>query len=549
MTRAVAANAEALLLGAAILAEVDAHQAIARFALEMQCVVPVFAESAFELVAARHPLLEMRLRAEQGSIVPLTIGFLDGKRQIIISGPNTGGKTVALKTSGLLAVMAQAGLPLPVESAQLPIFTAIYADIGDAQSIERNLSSFSAHVVNLDRISREATADSLVLLDELGSATDPEEGAALAVAIASHFLRLKSWCCITTHLTSLKVYAANHAGVLNAAVGFDQQTLTPTYELRLGVPGASAGLNIAERLGLRADIVSEARAQMTTQTADIGAFLDSLHEQLTAAEIERETLRTREQELSREKARVEVEGRVEQKARTKELEAKLNSLIEDFAYQLRETVKEIDDKAVAKKISRDSELRISRLRREFSEQFNSTVVAHVNRADKNDPAAQPHIPKGIKVGDLVKLKSLGRQARVDRVIDGKNFEVSMGPMKMRAAIDDIAEVEAVKVATPLEAARRRGNVTVSTSQNPDYLSSEINVIGRTADEARDEVERYLDQAFLAGLPRVRIVHGTGMGVLRRTLREYLRGHPHVSEVTEASQNEGGQGATLVELRQ
>ena len=591
MTRALGQNAAAIHLGTCILAEVESHAARARFAEMLNCVRPVFVGAGrdgaddkthvpeagrgapasvlggISLIGARHPLLELRMKAaarqarnEDGtekdpldaqSPVPLTILLPVAAKQLIISGPNTGGKTVSLKTLGLLALMAQAGVPVPADEAKLPLFTSVYADIGDAQSIERNLSSFSAHVVNLDRISREATADSLVLLDELGSATDPEEGAALAVAIASHFLRLNAWCCITTHLTSLKVYAANHPGVLNAAVGFDQQTLTPTYQLRLGVPGASAGLNIAERLGLRADIITAARAQMTTQTADIGAFLDSLHDQLTAAGAERETLREREKELSREKARVEVEGRVEQKARTKELEGKLNSLIEDFAYQLRETVKAIDDKKIAQKIQRDSDLRMSRLRREFSEQFNSTIVAHSTRADKNDPSAQPHLPnpKNIKVGDLVKLKSLGRQARVDRVIDAKNFEVSMGPMKMRAAIDDIAEVEAIKVVTPLEAARKRGNVTVSTSQNSDYLSSEINVIGRTADEAQSEVERYLDQAFLAGLPRVRIVHGTGMGVLRRTLREYLRSHPHVSEVTEASQNEGGQGATLVELRQ
>jgi DNA mismatch repair protein MutS2 len=190
------------------------------------------------------------------------------------------------------------------------------------------------------------------------------------------------------------------------------------------------------------------------------------------------------------------------------------------------------------------------LRREFSEQFNSTVVAHTTRADKNDPAAQPHIPKGIKVGDLVKLKSLGRQARVDRILDAKTFEVSMGQMKMRAAIDDIAEVESVKVVTPLEAARRRGGITVATANNnTDYMASEINVIGRTADEAQTEVERFLDRAFLAGLPRIRIVHGTGMGVLRRTLREYLRNHPHVTTVTEPPQNQGGQGATEVELRQ
>jgi DNA mismatch repair protein MutS2 len=556
MTRALGENATAINVGTCILAEVESHFARARFAMTLNCVRPSFTEELF-LAAARHPLLQLRMSAaawteneEPGTPVPLTVILPPETKQLIISGPNTGGKTVSLKTLGLLSLMAQSGVPVPAEEAKLPLFESIYADIGDAQSIERDLSSFSAHVINLDRISREATAQSLVLLDELGSATDPEEGAALAVAMATHFLRLKAWCCITTHLTSLKVYAANHPGVLNAAVGFNQQTLTPTYELRLGVPGASAGLNIAARLGLQSEIIAAAREQMTTQTADIGAFLDQLHDQLTAASVERETLQQRERELSREKARLEVEGRVEQKARTKDLETKLNSLIEDFAYQLRETVKAIDDKALAQKIARDSDRRMATLRREFSEQFNSTVVAHTTRADKNDPAAQPHIPKGIKVGDLVKLKSLGRQARVDRILDAKTFEVSMGQMKMRAAIDDIAEVESVKVVTPLEAARRRGGITVATANNDtDYMTSEINVIGRTANEAQTEVERFLDRAFLAGLPRIRIVHGTGMGVLRRTLREYLRNHPHVTTVTEPPQNQGGQGATEVELRQ
>jgi len=556
MTRALGENAEAIQLGAAILAEVESHFARARFADDLTCVRPNFA-SELALTDARHPLLQLRMAAESHAAneppkkpIPLTIILPPATKQLIISGPNTGGKTVSLKTLGLLAIMAQSGLPIPAEEATLPLFTTIYADIGDAQSIERNLSSFSAHVVNLDRISREATADSLALLDELGSATDPEEGAALAVAIARHFLDLRSWTCITTHLTSLKVYAANHAGVLNAAVGFDQLTLTPTYELRLGVPGASAGLNIAARLGLQPEIITAARAQLTTQAADIGAFIDQLHDQLTAASIERETLQQRERELSRERARLEVEGRVEQKARTKELEAKLNSLIEDFAYQLRETVKAIDDKTIAQKIARDSKRRIATLRREFSQQFNSAVLAHTTRADKNDPHAQPHIPKGIKVGDLVKLKSLGRQARVDRVIDPKTYEVSIGPMKMRAGIEDIAEVESVKVVTPLEAARKRGGITVATSSgDADNVPSEINVIGRTADEAHDEVERFLDRAFLAGLPRIRIVHGTGMGILRRTLREYLRNHPHVTAVTEPPHNQGGQGATEVELRQ
>ena len=577
MTRAIGEQADAILLGTSILAEVESHFARARFANSLDCVRPRFSAPyrseaviltlneakeknprisseaprplGLSLVNARHPLLELRLRRSGAAPVPLTLALEQDARQLIISGPNTGGKTVALKTTGLLALMAQAGLPVPAEVATLPLFTAIYADIGDAQSIETNLSSFSAHIVNVDRIAREANENSLVLLDELGSATDPEEGAALAVAIAHHFLNLRAWSCITTHLTSLKVYAANRAGVLNAAVGFDQATLSPTYQLRLGVPGASAGLNIAERLGLSPQIVAAARAQLTTQVADIGALLDQLHAQLTEAATERDALHLREKELSRERAKLEVEGRAEQKARTRELEVKLNSLIDDVEFQLREIVKAIDDKTVAQKIQRDSALRITRARREFSEQFNSTIVAHTTRADKNDPAAQPHLPKGIKVGDRVKLKSLGREARVDRVIDGKNFEVSVGTMKMRVAQSDIAEVTPVVAVTPLEAARRRGGITIQTTTDSDYLPSEINVIGRTADEAHDEVSRFLDRAFMAGLPRIRIVHGTGMGVLRRTLREFLKNHPQVTSVTEPPHNQGGQGATEVELRQ
>ncbi len=567
LTRAIAAQAGAIHVGTCVLAEAEAHYARARFAIKLDCVQPSFLAAASEeeagemrLVAARHPLLELRMRADAAGMedpgpaerrrpVPLTIVLPSASRQLIISGPNTGGKTVSLKTLGLLALMAQAGVPVPAESAVLPLFESVYADIGDAQSIERNLSSFSAHVVNVDRISRSADRRSLVLLDELGSATDPEEGAALAVAVADHFRRAGAWCCITTHLTSLKVYAANHIGVLNAAVGFDRETLTPTYELRLGVPGASAGLNIAERLGLRPEIVAEARAQMTTQTADIGEFLDQLHDQLAAAKEERDTLQRREQELARERSHLEMEGRAEQKQRTRELERKLNELLEDFTGQLKETVKAIKDKTVAQKVARDSALRVARLKREFSEQFNSTVVAHITGADRGEVSKRAQGEVEIRVGDLVRVRSLGREARVNRVLDAKNFEVSMGQMKMRIPRADIAEVTPVQAVSPAEAGRRRGGVHVATSQDADYVAAEINVIGRTADEAEVEVERYIDQAFVAGLPRVRIVHGTGMGVLRRTLREYLKRHPHVTGVTEPPHYEGGQGATIVELRQ
>jgi DNA mismatch repair protein MutS2 len=550
MTRAVAQQAMPLRLGAEVLAQADAHQALARFAQEFDCVRPTFLAATdeatgFTLETARHPLLEMRLRAEGAAITPLTLALPAGTRQMIVSGPNTGGKTVALKTAGLLACMAQAGLPVPAASAQLPIFTAIYADIGDAQSIEQNLSTFSAHVVNVDRISRLADTHSLVLLDELGSATDPEEGAALAVAVAEHFLHRRAWTLITTHLTSLKVYAAKHAGVLNAAVGFDEATLSPTYELRLGVPGASAGLNIAARLGLDAAIVANARAQMTTQQADIGRFLDELHAQLTAASAEREQLAAAEKKLAYDRMRLEVEGKKEQAALTRALGNELSELIKDFESQLRDTVKAIDDKTVAQKIAKDSALRIARLKREFSQQFQSAVETHA--ATPEQAAAKiAQRRREPQVGDMVRLKTLQREGRIVRAVDAKTFEVTVGAMKMRVPLTDIAEVVA-SVAEPKP--KRTGGVTVAGVDDSSYITSEINVIGRTADEAEGEVDRFVERAFLAGLPRIRVVHGVGMGILRRTLRDFLKNHPHVTGVTEPPYNEGGQGATIVELRQ
>jgi len=548
MTRAIAANAEPLRLSAGILAEADAHQAIAKFAHDLNCVRPVFADQ-FDLVEARHPLLEMRLRKQGGQITPLNMtlrAFPTSTRQLIVSGPNTGGKTVVLKTAGLLTLMAQAGVPVPAARAKMPLFTAVYADIGDAQSIEQNLSTFSSHVVNVNRIARAADEYSLVLLDELGSATDPEEGAALAVAVAEYFLERLSWCLITTHLTSLKVYAAKHERVLNASVGFDEATLSPTYELRLGVPGASAGLNIAARLGLDASIVANARSEMSTQQVDIGHFLDELHAQLSAATTERETLAESAAALERERAKLEQQGRLEQRERTRELERRLAALIVDFESQMRAAVKSMDDKTAAKKLARDSALRIAQMKREFSEQFQSTVVAH---ATESEPASEKQADRKREpqVGDMVRLKSLNREARVTRVIDGKTLEVAAGAMKMRVGRDDVAEV--IAAAQSSEPKKRSGGVTIPSGSDGSYASSEINVIGRTADEAEAEVDRFIEHAFLAGLTQVRVVHGVGMGILRRTLREFLKNHPHVAGVTEPPYNEGGQGATLVELRQ
>jgi DNA mismatch repair protein MutS2 len=547
MTEKVGEQADALAAATEVMAEVELQFGKARFGLDYDCVRPELTQDYLELRGARHPLLERNLRPKGGKVVPITVEMDSAHRQLIISGPNTGGKTVALKTIGLLALIAQAGVPLPATSARLPVFDAVLADIGDYQSIEQNLSTFSAHVTHIDFISRMATPQSLVLLDELGSATDPEEGAALAVAIAEHFHRIGAVTIISTHHTSLKVYAANTAGVLNAAVGFDEKTLQPTYELQVGVPGASAGINIAQRLGLNARIIEAARARLGTQTQDVARFLDKLHGDLRELERERQATQRREEDLSRELKRLEAQGAQEQRQKTREFERKMELLIRDFEYQVREAVNAVQDRAAQTKLSKQAEQRIAKLRREFKEQFDAGVVAHKTGADRGDPHARPHEVKHVSEGDTVKLKSLGRTAIVKRKVDDNTFEVEMGAMKMKVPRSDIAEVFPRSGITPVAAARAKG-ISVSLKSDDLNTPTEINVIGQTVDQATSEVEKFLDRAFLAGMPRIRIVHGSGMGILRKALRQYLQRHPHVATVAEPPQNEGGAGATVVELR-
>src|SRR5580700_3522445 len=355
MTQRIGEQSEAIGNAVEALAELELQFAKARFAEDYFCVAAGFpsdpdsssgrGSARMILEKARHPLLERNLRSKGGRVVPISIELEGERRELVITGPNTGGKTVALKTVGLLALMAQSGIPVPADRAEFPVFDAVLADIGDYQSIEQNLSTFSAHVTNIDFISRTATPHSLVLLDELGSATDPEEGAALAVAIAEHFRRIGATTIISTHHTSLKVFGVNTPGVVNAAVGFDESTLQPTYELRIGAPGASAGINIAQRLGLNPAIIEGARARLGSQARDVGEFLDKLHAGLREAESERLRLTAREVELEREKARLATEGKKEQQTKIREMEKKLESVFRDFEYHAREAVNAIQDRA------------------------------------------------------------------------------------------------------------------------------------------------------------------------------------------------------------
>jgi DNA mismatch repair protein MutS2 len=571
MTRHIGDEAQGILASAEVLSELELQFAKARFAEEYNCVeVKLSTPASLQepcgdgrlghpasgasllLHNARHPLLERNLKLKGVSVVPVSLELEGEWRQLVITGPNTGGKTVTLKTVGLLALMAQSGIPVPADRAEMPVFDAVLADIGDYQSIEQNLSTFSAHVTNIDFISRTATADSLVLLDELGSATDPEEGAALAVAIAGHFGGIGCMTVISTHHTSLKVYGANTSGVINASVGFNEATLQPTYELKIGVPGASAGITIAQRLGLNPAIIEASRARLGTQARDVGEFLEKLHAGLREMEGEQLRLQKGHEDLERKRDRLAVEGKKEQQEKIREMEKKLESVLRDFEYHAREAVNAIQDKAAAQKLSKDAERRIAKMRREFREQFDSTVVAHASGADEGDPHAQPQVVKHVSEGDSVKLKSTGRAATILRKLDDAHFEVAMGAMKMKIARDDIAEVlsrAASGADSPVKAARARGiSVSLNNENESQNAPSEINVIGYNVDDATRAVEKFVDHAFLAGLPRVRVVHGSGMGILRKALRQVLQQHPHVESVAEPPQNEGGGGATVVELR-
>src|ERR1700676_4081442 len=456
MTRRIGDQVAGILASEEALGELELQFAKAHFAEEYHCAavhlsgddpcgdslptLSMATKSRLLLHNARHPLLERNLKLKGATVVPVSVELEGERRQLVITGPNTGGKTITLKTLGLLALMAQSGIPVPADRAEMPVFDSVLADIGDYQSIEQNLSTFSAHVTNIDFISRTATAHSLVLLDELGSATDPEEGAALAVAIAGHFGSIGCMTVISTHHTSLKIYGANTPGVINASVGFNETTLQPTYELKIGVPGASAGINIAQRLGLNPAIIASARSRLGSQTQDVGEFLDRLHAGLREMENERLRLQEREQELEREKLRLANEGRKEQQAKVREMETKLETLFRDFEYHARETVNAVQDRAAAQKLSKDSERRIAKMRREFREQFDSTVVTHASGADRGDPNAQPNLVKHVSEGDTVKLKSLGRAAVVKKKIGENHFDVEIGSMKMRIAREDIAEV-------------------------------------------------------------------------------------------------------------
>jgi DNA mismatch repair protein MutS2 len=539
LTELLRSNGPQIQALVAAIGELDLLFAKAEFASDFECVIPRFSadkDRRLLLKDARHPLLEDVLRRQKKPIVPISLVLDEKERTLLISGPNTGGKTVSMKTVGLLALMAQSALPLPAAQAEFPLFEQVLAEMGDQQSIQESLSSFSAHIARVREMLETVTPQSLVLLDELGRATDPEEGGPLGVAILESFRAHGAFAFASTHLLALKIYGATTEGVVNASMGFDEKTLQPTYVLQLGAPGKSAGLEIASRLGLSDDLIARARQRMSTSERDIAVFLNELHQRLRRTAHEEKDLREQRQALEAREQSLAKEFEQREKAKFQELDDRLRSALAEFEAQSQQTIQKVLAGAEQRKAAEQAERRMAKTKREFEEKARVAVFGEA------PPQQQPFLV--IEEGARVRLKGVREPARVRRKLSGGVLEVEAGLMRMQVTTDDVEEV---LPATP-EVARLPKNVSYEPGPRWDVTYREINIIGKRAEEARDEVDKFLDSASLASVDRVRIVHGHGMGILRRVIGELLSTNPHVEKFYPAPPAEGGTGATVVELK-
>ncbi len=496
-------------------------------------VIPTFGD-ALLLVEARHPILADVLRRERRRPVPVSFGLDPINRTLLITGPNTGGKTVTMKTAGLLALMAQSAMPVPARQAQFPVFQQILADIGDNQSIAESLSSFSSHIRHVSEMLEQATPDSLVLLDELGRATDPEEGGALGIAILEKFREYGALTMASTHLTALKIWGANTPGVVQASMGFDDATLKPTYLLQTGAPGRSAGLAIASQLGMPPALIDRAKQAMTSTERDIAAFIAELHRRLEEVNREKADLEQKRTQFELETNQQREASKKAHEQKIREVERRSEAALAQFEAQAREAIEGAMAGLASKKAAENAIRKVARTRAELKDEVGSL------RGRVGGPAALPPIVEGSRV----KLKGVRDIARVKRLLPNTEIEVVIGFMKMRVPIADVLEV------LPAGGADPKLPSGVTFQQGPAYetVTRELNLIGKRADEAMDEVDAFLDRAAVASVDRVRIVHGHGMGILKRAVADLLKKSPHVSDFYAATPAEGGSGATIAELK-
>jgi DNA mismatch repair protein MutS2 len=531
--------------------ELDLIRAKVEFARKFKAIVPdISRDETLELVEARHPLLEENLRDTSNEIVPSTLKLTAEHGVMIISGANAGGKTVVLKTAGLLAMMAISGLPVPAKQARIPFYRSILADIGDHQSLAANLSTFSSHMSNIAGMLRECASPSLVLLDEVGTGTDPEEGSALGVAIVDHFRRkCNAQVMASTHYRGLKIYAATDESVINASVEFNEKTLQPTYKLLIGLAGASSGIEIASRFGILPDVIENARQNLDISAQEAENYLKRLQTETALAIDLRVALEEEREATALKYASLEIEAIKKEKERQREFEKELAQTIEEFERQSKTFVQSIEDKALKTRLEKERQTRKAELNRAAISKVQGGGKSQV-LSPRSQTGAGPIAAAGqIAVGSRV-VTSFGNIGVVEKM-DKEVAEVLVGGMRLREKIGNLQPVAGEEQTAGGGKLEKLQNQAKGSDVRLDIgdVSAELNLIGQTTAEAEYEIDRFLDESYLASLKSVRIIHGFGTGALKNFVHHFLKGHPHIERFAFAPQDQGGQGATIAELKQ
>ena len=533
---------EALRDDLTLLTRLDFIFAKAQLSRSMNATEPVFnQEGRIVIKKGRHPLLDKK------KVVPIDIRLGTDFELLIITGPNTGGKTVSLKTVGLFTLMGQAGLHIPAfDHSELSVFENVFADIGDEQSIEQSLSTFSAHMTNTVSILSKANDRSLVLFDELGAGTDPTEGAALAIAILQNLHHRGARVMATTHYSELKVFALSTPGVENGCCEFDVETLRPTYRLLIGVPGKSNAFAISQKLGLSQDIIEEARTHLTEQDENFEDLLTDLEHKRVTIEQEREEINRYKEEIRQLKQRLE--------SKQEKLDSNRDKILRDANEQAIAILQEAKDYADTtirnfQKYGATSNVSAKQMEQERSRLREKMSKVEKNMTLKNEPEKKSRkvlTAKDLHIGDGVKVLSLNLKGTVSSMPDSKgNLFVQMGILRSQVNIKDLEKLDDTVITASGLNKTSSGKIKMSKSAS---VSAEINLLGKTVDEAISELDKYLDDAYIAHLPSVRIVHGKGTGALRKGVHNYLRRQKRVKSYRLGEFGEGDAGVTIVEFK-
>jgi DNA mismatch repair protein MutS2 len=542
-----------LAAAAATIAELDGLFARGRFARDFDAASPEFSDAGdLRLQDARHPVLEDKLQRQNRAIVPMTLELGGTEKVLVISGPNTGGKTVALKTTGLAALSAQCGIPVAAQQAVLPLFDHVLVDIGDEQSIAADLSTFSAHVLNLKSMLELATSRSLVLADEMGTGTAPEEGAVLAVALLDEFRAKNCIVLATTHHDRLKTYASTTPGVVNAAVEFDDVNLRPTYRLMVGVPGSSSGIAIAQRLGLAHGIIERARSLLTPESREAADLIAYLHRSRDELDRMQRQMSAERHALEEERTKLRTEWVDRQQKRIRDLEAQFAEMQKRFDENIARVIEAVKERELRASLEKTARRKGQEVRSEAREELNAAVVQTIadSQADLGTTSSSPEAirAEALQPGTRIRVRGFSKPV-IFRRLDGSSAEIEAGPLRMKVARDEIVAIDQASAGAPQNLASSPGpSVTVNSRGTESAVSEEINVIGLRVEQAVELVDKFLDNAALAHRPVVRIIHGHGTGALRRGLAEFLKSHPLVARSSAEHPDRGGNAITVVELR-